>query len=118
MATNMALMRREMYSATRELLGPGYVRDYYEDMAADFIAIAENYLHEAEQATIAKVAEAERRVRREMRHTPKPVRFRFTGRWDGHYHWESINSHPGDSRVEHISVRVGWFWRPTKEARA
>lgn len=40
----LADVRRDMAGAARSLLGSGYVPDYYESCAADFVAIAEHAL--------------------------------------------------------------------------
>lgn len=49
-------MRQDMIAALTELLGTGYVDEYYESLAIDFIEIAEAYAQDT--AT---------RVRREIR---------------------------------------------------
>jgi hypothetical protein len=36
-------LERAMYQAVREMLGDGYVPDYYEQIAQDFISIARNF---------------------------------------------------------------------------
>jgi len=44
-----AEMRAMMIGAMRELLGEGYVDDYYEQMASDFVGVALAYKDPAQQ---------------------------------------------------------------------
>jgi hypothetical protein len=38
-------------------------------------------------------------------------RYRFLGRWNGRYWWESVLPvAAGDSRHEQISCDIQWFW--------
>jgi len=39
-------MRADMIQAVADLLGPGYVSEFYENAAADFILVAESYAGE------------------------------------------------------------------------
>ena len=39
-------LERAMISAAKELLGPGFVPDYYEQAAAEFISIAQSFIKE------------------------------------------------------------------------
>jgi 3-methyladenine DNA glycosylase Mpg len=47
-AETLKQLKRDMYVEARELLGAGYVAEYYEDAADGFIQIAEAYIREAE----------------------------------------------------------------------
>lgn len=40
-------LRISMFKEARELLGRGYIQEYYESAASGFIAIAEHYLRTA-----------------------------------------------------------------------
>ncbi len=38
------------------------------------------------------------------------TKYRFLYRTGGWYHWESVRPIEGDSRHEHITCPVAWFW--------
>lgn len=40
---NRQEMRQEMYNAIKEVIGSGYIKEYYIDMMRDFVDIAEHY---------------------------------------------------------------------------
>jgi hypothetical protein len=46
-------LRRDMFMAARDLLGGGYVAEYYESAASDFIAVAWSYITDALDASPA-----------------------------------------------------------------
>ncbi len=52
----MTPLQKDMCVAARDLLGPGYVSDYYRNAAAEFIQIAEHYSDEAYKLGMKKGA--------------------------------------------------------------
>lgn len=69
-------LKRDMFLAMRDLLGSGYVPSYYEEMAAQFIAIAEEAAHQTARRCVEIVLDSDskclicgltaRRIRSEM----------------------------------------------------
>lgn len=59
-----ASITKEMTLAMHELLGSGYVTDYYRQMAGDFINMAQSYVRDAYKAGRDSVNPAEYAVQR------------------------------------------------------
>lgn len=46
---------------------------------------------------------------------PSERRRKFLYRSGDRYHWACTTGLPGDSRTEHLSCSVAWYWAPRKE---
>lgn len=103
-------LARDMYAAVRDLMGSGYVPDYYMQLASDFVMVAEGYVDDA----VKEALKADRLKRRRRRAN---VQFRFVGRVGGQLVWESRESTTGDSRHEQMSITADAFWHPERYRR-
>lgn len=123
-------MHRAMYRNARALLGSGYVRHFYEDSAADFIAEAEAYAEEVARlaaaearslrvdlsAAIAHERKRARLARLKARRANRTHLYRFLGRSaDGaELSWEGPAV---DSRAELVTVSAAYFWASPADRR-
>jgi hypothetical protein len=100
-------LERDMTYAMKSLMGSGYVAEYYEQLAGDFVTVAQYY---ADEMVKDAVAQAVRDTKRQQRWARPPTRYRFVGRDSaGQMTWESVLPVDG-SRYEQVTVAGRRFW--------
>lgn len=101
-------MFQQMYGETRELMGTGYVPEYYQQITEGFSQIAEYFVDEA-------VKDALKADRFDRRDRPANIRYRFTGRNGNRLVWESTTQ--VDGRTERLTIAADAFWSPKRSGR-